>query len=319
MDVAELNETSTSEEIQAFVDEIAADRTGEAQAPEPKSDAAIVADHANNNETPVASGDEIETATAPKKGKGETADDRSWLDDDLKAEVSAYGIGDEELADFTSREEVERALRFFDKSALEAGRKAMAEGDQKETGRDEKGRFVAKAAETETEKPKTGYEPKLTKDVYDDAIVDEFTRMRDHYEERLQALEAKLGEADARAEEQHFDGLVDSLGHADLFGKTGKEDAKQLQRRTDLHVAVKAQMLGLAQLGRPTEMSESLINRVARMVFAEELGKRELKERTKRIAKQSNGRQGGGVTRPTEPNESPRDWADRLFKELQGA
>lgn len=324
MAVAELTEETTSEELQAIVEDIATERAGD-KAP-PKSDAEIVSG-LPNNETPAASkGDETETAEAPSKGKGEKADDRSWLDDDLKAEVSAYGIGEDELADFASREEVERALRIFDKTALEAGRKAMAEGESKETGRDEKGRFVAAtAAAAETTEPektpgtKAGYEVKLDKAVYDDGIVEEFTRMRDHYEERLQTLEARFLEVDARAEEQHFDSLVDSLGHADLFGKSDKEDAKQLQRRKDLHVAVKAQMLGLSALGRPTEMSESLINRVARMVFAEELGKKDLKSRTNRISRQSNARQGGGATRPDAPRESARDEFDRLYKELAGS
>lgn len=323
MEVAEITDTSTPEEIQSFVDTIAAERAGEAPPKPEKTDAEIVNNHANNEDTPVAS--DGDATAKPDEGKGEKADDRSWLDDDLKAEVSAYGIGEDELADFASREEVERTLRVFDKAALEAGRKAMAEGEPKETGRDDKGRFVAKAAETETKEPenKSGYEVKLDKAVYDDEIVAEFSRMRDHYEGRIDAVtsqfESRLEAIEARAEEQHFDSLVDSLGHSDLFGKSDKEDAKQLQRRKDLHVAVKAQMLGLNALGRPTEMSESLINRVARMVFAEELGKKELKDRTKKIAKQANGRQGGGATRPTDPPEQNRDWADRLYRELQGA
>lgn len=322
--VAEISEVSTPEEIQSFVDDIAAERMGD-KAP-PKSDAEIVNGHANNvqKETPSPIGDD-ETAEVPSKGKGEKTQNRSWLDDDLKSEVSAFGISDEELADFTSREEVERAMRLFDKSALEAGRKAMAEGEEsKGAPRDDKGRFAKSEAETPAKEPekasaKGGYEVTLDKNVYDDEIVNEFTRMRDHYESRLEALEARFLEADAKAEEQHFDSLVDSLGHTDLFGKTDKEDAKQLQRRQDLHVAVKAQMLGLQALGRPTEMSESLINRVARMVFAEELGKKELKSRTNRITKQSNGRQGGSATRPSEPRESARDEADRLYRELVGA
>jgi hypothetical protein len=323
MAVAELTPETTPEELRSIVDTIAAERMG-GKAPEEKSDAEIVTQHADNEfKGKSVTEKDDETAEDPKgaapEGKGET--DRAWFDDDLKAEVSAYGIDEDELADFTSREEVERALRFFDKSALEAGRKAMAAGDEpKETGRDDKGRFVAKAAETEKEpEAKGGYQVTLDKNVYDDGIVEEFTRMRDHYETRLEALESRLMEADARAEEQHFDGLVDALGHADLFGKTDQENEKQLQRRQDLHVAVKAQMLGLKQLGRPTEMSESLINRVARMVFAEELGKKDLKSRTTRISKQSNRRQGGGITRPHDTRESARDEADRLYRELAGA
>lgn len=332
MAFAELNESTTTEEIQAMVDDLHQDRMGEDA---PKSDAEIVNDTATDTEkTPVAKSDE----TAEPEGKGEKSDDRSWLDDDLKAEVAAYGIGEDELADYSTREELDRALRLFDKAALNAGRKAMADGEEStDTGRDDKGRFKAKAETERTprladhgfpasaEKTANGYVVKLDKSVYDDQIVDEFTRLRDHYEqerakhdERLAALESRFIEVEAKAEEQRFDSLIDALGHTDLFGKTDNENDKQLQRRKDLHVAVKAQMLGLKQLGRPTEMSESLINRVARMVFAEELGKKDIKSRTAKITKQSNGRQGGGATRPNDVPESTRDWADRHYRELAG-
>lgn len=336
----EITNETTPEEIKGFVDTIAAERAGQepekSPAKEPVSDAAIINGHADNvhKEKPAVPKDD-ETAAAPKKGKGETADDRAWLDDDLKSEVSAYGISEEALADFTSREEVERAMRFFDRSALEAGRKALAdgkaEGEAKGATRDDKGRFVKseteKAEPEKTPEPKPGgYEPKLDKSIYDDEIVNEFTRMRDHYESRLEAFKQQLdtlgerfAQADALAEEQRFDGLVDALGHTDLFGKTAHENEKQLQRRKDLYENVKALIIGQETLGRPTEMSESLINRVAKMVFAEELGKKELKSRTAKITRQSNGRQGGSVTRPSEPREDPRDEADRLYEELKRA
>ncbi|MHC4766917.1 MAG: hypothetical protein ACYTF2_17645, partial [Planctomycetota bacterium] len=194
-----------------------------------------------------------------------------------------------------------------------AGRKAMAD----EKARDEQGRFAKKEPE-ESEEPKEGrYEIGLDKDVYDEELVGELTRMRDHYESRLDALETRDAERDAQAEEQRFDGLVDTLGHADLFGKSGKETKKEHQRREDLFVAVKAQQIGLEQLGRPTGLDASLINRVARMVFAEELGKKDLKARTRKISKQADKRQGGGATRPSDPPETRREEARRLYKELE--
>jgi hypothetical protein len=107
-----------------------------------------------------------------------------------------------------------------------------------------------------------------------------------------------LQKQSASAEEQRFDSLVDSLGHADLFGATGKESDKELERRKDLNVAVKAQMIGLAKLGRPAEMSPQLISRVANMVFGEELGKKRLKQQTSKISKQNQLRQGGSPTKP---------------------
>lgn len=314
MALEEITEQSTSDEISEYADQVAkeveAERAGE------KGDAQITAEHADN--------EHVEKKQPVEKKSDEVddsaeSDGREWLDDKLKSEVAAYGIEESELADFTSREELERALRLIDKRALESGRKAMAEKpDEGEAARDEAGRFKKKA-ESEAKPVREGqYEIALSKDVYDEALVDEFTKLRDHYETRLEALESRFAEADARAEEKHFDSLVDSLGHPDLFGKSDGEDAKQLQRRQDLHVAVKAQMIGLAQLGRPTELSELLVSRVAKMVFADDLSKKELKNHTRKITRQSNSRQGGGATRPQDPREDPRDEADRLYREMAG-
>jgi hypothetical protein len=337
-----LAEMTTTEEVQEYaaqvVKDVAAERAGEASgdtggpsvssnSSTVKGDAQITSEHADNEHKPAGA---KETVAKSDEEAGEES--KSWLDDDTKAEAAAYGIEESELADFASREELDRALRLFDKSALEAGRKALAESDDKDSPKDgkrnEKGQFVKQEpAKTDPPAKEGRYEisPKF-KEVYDEEMVGELTRLRDHYESRLDAYESRFAalderfaQADAQAEEKHFDSLVDALGHPDLFGKTDAEDAKQLQRRKDLNVAVKAQMIGLSQLGRPTELNESLVNRVARMVFAEDLGKKDLKNRTRKISRQSNGRQGGGATRPQDPREDPRDEADRLYKELAGA
>jgi len=320
MALEEITEQSTSDEISEYAEQVSKEVEAE-RAGEQKGDAQITAEHADNEHR------EIKPAVEKKSDDGEEStkkedEGRDWLDDDLKGEVAAYGIEESELADFANREELEKALRLLDKRALESGRKALAETEKPaegESDRNEKGQFKKKP-EPEAKPVREGqYEITLNKEVYDEALVDEFTKLRDHYETRLEALESRFAESDARAEEKHFDSLVDSLGHTDLFGKSDGEDAKQLQRRKDLHIAVKAQMLGLSQLGRPTDLSELLVSRVARMVFAEDLSKKELKDHTRKITRQSNSRQGGGATRPQDPREDPRDAADRLYKEMERA
>ena len=315
----ELNEQSTTEEVNAYVEEVVKEAAKER---EEGSDARITAEHADNEHKDASKDDELKDAedtTAESETTSEetgTEGQAEWLDDDLKAEVAAYGIDEEELADFTSREELERALRFLDRSALEAGRKAQAEGT--ETTRDENGRFTKEEPKEGKPESESGYEVKLDKDVYDDELVDEFSRMRDHYESRIAALESRFEDIAAEAETQQFDGIVDSLGHSDLFGKSGKENSKQLQRRQDLFVAVKAQQIGLQTMGRKVDLNESLVNRVARMVFAEDLGKKDLKARTRKLSAQSSKIMGGGTTRPQDPREDPRDEFDRLYKQLEG-
>lgn len=321
----ELNENMTSDEIAAYaetvVKEVEAERMGDR-----KSDAEIVSDTAKpaENRAEENSGDDKSVEDSVRDEEtGDGSDTPDWVDDKLKAEAAAYGIDESDLSDFASREELEKVFRLFDKKALEAGRKAMADGDDGKS-RNEKGQFVKnEGAKEGGEDPKPAkkdgsrYEVSLSKDLYDDEIVNEFSRMRDYYEERLSALESQFVQVSAKSEEDRFDSLVDSLGHADLFGKTGKESQKELERRKDLHVAVKAQLIGLERLGRPAELNDQLISRVANMVFAEELGKKRLKQQTQKVTRQNQLRQGGSPTRPLPPKDNPRDEADRLYRELE--
>jgi len=331
MTISELTEATpetSSDDIAAYAEqvikEVESERQGE---PERKSDAQIVNEQAG---TPQPGDQPKETLAETKTGKnsaelgedtGAALESPEWLTDDVKAEAAAYGFDESVVTDFASREEFDRALRLFDKAAMEAGRKAMAEGEAQGTVRNELGQFVKKdepkADVPKEAAPKDGrYQVSLSPDLYDEEIISEFSRMRDHYESRLEVLEAHYAQASASAEEQRFDNLVDSLGHADLFGTTGKETEKELERRRDLNVAVKAQMIGLAKLGRPAEMSQQLISRVANMAFAEHLQKKLLKQQTRKISKQSDGRLGGSPTKPLPPSDDPREEADRLYKEL---
>lgn len=322
-DLDEITTETTTDEISAYAesiaDEVAAERQGEE-----KTDAQIINEVASIE---ALAEDNASSEAAEVDDQGEKSSEKSsspkWIDDDVKAEVAAYGISESDLSDFASREELDRALRLLDKTALEAGRKATVESEASKA-RDKDGKFVkqeeAKPSKSEESAPKSGrYEISLSKDEYDDGLVDEITRMRDHYESRLERLESHFIQANASAEEMQFDNFVDSLGHSDLFGKTGKESEQELERRKDLHVAVKAQIIGLERLGRPAELNENLISRVANMVFADQLNKKRLKQQTQKISRQSNGRMGGSPTKPLPPSDDPRAEADRLYREMDRA
>jgi len=304
----ELTSDTTHEQIEAYVSQVVkdveTDREGE------KGDAQLIAEERDKPVTDTSA--ETDSRSEDTAEKGEDTDQaREWLDDDLRAEVAGYGIDEKELADFTSREEVDRALRFFDRSALEAGRKALAPEEKTEPPRDEKGRFSKEAGR---------YEISGTfKDVFHEDLVGELERMRDHYESRLGLLESRFAEADATVKQQQFDAAVDAIGHADLFGKTGSENPKELKRRQDLFQDCEALLHGIESQGREAGSYESLVLRVARMVFAEELGKKDLKARTRKMQVQSNKRMGGSATKAHESGEPLRDEMRRLYKELEGA
>ena len=320
----DLNENMTSEEIAAFaasvVKEVAAERKGEEG-----SDAEIIADVSSDTKTQAESksgSKSAEVSTRGEEGSGESQSAPEWFTDDVKAEVAAYGIDESDLSDFASREELDRALRILDKKALEAGRKELADNENG-VSRNEKGQFSKKESAEQDDQAapavnnSSKYEVTLSKELYDDEIVDEFTRLRDHYESRLERLEAYYEQNQVRMEEQQFDSYVDSLGYSDLFGKTGSESPEELQRRDDLFVAVKAQMLGLERLGRPAELNDKLVSRVASMVFSDEINKKRLKQQTQKISRQSQLRLGGSPHKPQPPREDPREEADRLYRELE--
>lgn len=320
-----LESKTTTEEIAAYaeqiVQEVAAERAGD------KSDASIVAEQSSTKPPAVTQsgkpsaevpGDDSDDSTTDSGEDSEEADSGpEWLTDDVKAEAAAYGIDESEIADFSSREELDRALRIFDKKALEAGRKELAQSAEKT--RNEKGQFEKKPkADEQDSKPSSPYEVALDKDLYDEAVINEFTRLRDHYESRFEALESHFNEVRVYEQERQFDSLVDSLDMPDLFGKTGHETKEELERRQDLNVAVQAQIIGLKNFNRFVEMDKNLMSRVARVVYADEFAKKDLKQRTRKLSKQSSLRQGGSATRPQDPRENPRDEADRLYRELAG-
>lgn len=309
----EISDTSSHEDIIQAVDSII-----EARAGDEKSDAAKIAEERDkpvgDTSAEIDSGSSDDTAV---EGEDTGEDKIDWLDDDLKAELTAYGLDEKGVSDFTSREELERALRFFDKSALEAGRKAMAEGEGETPTRDEHGRFQKKEAEA-TDPTEGTYEIGLSKDIYDEDLVDELTRMRDHYETRLGALETKLAEQEAKELERTFDTYVDGLGFPEVFGKTGKENPNQLKIREDLLVDCLAHREGLKLFGRTIEFDQSLVLRAARVRHPEVFSKKELKDRTRKLMQQTPG-VGGGATKSPEPQESIRDWARREYKAREHA
>lgn len=309
----DLNENSTHEDIQAAVKEIVENRQGEDATPE--SDAQKIAEE---RDQPAGHVDE-EPTNEDTTQEGETSGEgQEWIDDDLLAEAAAYGVGDDEVAEFTSREEFDRAMKFMSKSALDAGRKALADGESQP--RDpETQRFMKKEPESKEDTPKEGgYEVALDPDVYDEGIIKEFTQLRDHYESRLSALESHLLDAAASEQEQRFDAAIDALKHTSLFGKTGNETPKEVQRREAVLEAVNAQMASLDAQGRSGDF-EFWVGVMAKGLFADEFNKKAVKARTKQVASQSKGRMSSGGGKPTDPPETRREKFRRLHEEMERA
>ena len=115
----ELNEESTTEEIDAKVDEVIASKTEEATAE--KSDAQKIAED-GDREAAEKNAEPAKPDPETEETESEETDEREWLDDDLKKQMTAYGIDEDELEGFTSREEVERAMRSLTGAHKRPGR-----------------------------------------------------------------------------------------------------------------------------------------------------------------------------------------------------
>lgn len=312
-DTIELTEESTTEDIAAAVDQIASE-VEEEQKGEQKPDAQITSEHSDNEKkTP-----ESEKRTVSSLDDSEEDEDSGEPEPDWRekahAEASAYGISEEDVADFQSREEWERAVKLFDRQ-MDAEREKLKSGEEDKGGKDSK--VAEPPKEVATEAKPGSYSVKLDPDVYDDELVAEFNSMREHYESRIEALESRFADADAQAAEERFDRSVDSLEFSQLFGKSGEESSDELERRQNLYDHVLVEMQVMERLGRKINQ-DALVERVARSLFPEEYEKRIIKNHTRKISRQSNSRQGGGVTRPTDPPEDPRDAADKLYREMEG-
>ena len=289
------------------------------------SDAADKTDKAAPSKTPAGDDDSADDDSAADKGdddQHQQDDEQEWLDDDLKAQVSTLGISDEQLAEFGSREELERAMRLLDIGAMNAGRHATGKkGDPKPKDDEQVQRSVSKPQE----QPRDDAIDKvqLNPEIYDEEVLKDFSRVFEHYESRLRATNDRIAQIieseqqrTARAEEERFDSIVDTLGHADLFGEAGKETKEQLANRHKLFDEHRVYLAGLKALGREGKTDKSFVTRVLNMTFAEHLSKQQRKQLTQKITRQSNMRMGGGVSKPTDPPEDIYTKTERLYEEL---
>lgn len=314
MPEVKLADDATKEDIDKAVDQIMADKAGEPD----QSDSERVA---SDSDKPVTQRDtdppkdEIGGSDSGEEEEAAEESDSDWLTKDLRAEATALGIDEEELAEFTSREELERSLRILDRSMAE-DRKAVAEERKKESEKPSKEPTEDSAKETSSEGK---YEVGLDKDVFEDALVDEFARLSDYYESRLSALEQRLGDADTAAAEERFDRSVDDLGFASFFGTTGKESDTEMDRRKELFEHVQIEQEVLERRGRRIGDYNALVERVARALFPDEYEKKTIKNHTRKLSRQSDRRQGGSATRATEPGTSWLDEVQQHYRELENA
>ncbi len=292
-----------------------------------------------DDETPV--NDDDAAAESGEDGDETVEDETDWITDEVRSSARMLGIAEDELDVFSSKEEFDKAYSFLLKNVMSRGRE-QTESEEKEgeggketssdatLARGPDGRFLPRNRAEENGSSKdatttTGYQLKLDPEEFeDDEIARELTALNEHYESRLKAFEdrfAVLERAEAEREqaalEAQFDSLVDSLGHADLFGETGKESDAQLENRKKLFASQQYLIAGMAAHGLEPRLDSVLLSRVLHMEFAEQLAKKQRKQHTRKIQRQSNMRMGGGSTKATETPPSIEEEMEQLYKQLE--
>lgn len=250
-----------------------------------------------NDETPVVG--DAAPAAKPDKAK---EDDRAWLDADTKDLANAMGLTGDDLAEFGSKAELDRALKIID-------RKAYMEAKQP----------PKPAAES---KPAEQQQASAQQQRTDDAIAKlEAFKLDDELgaadapklQEAFAAVVAELKEqrawrAESQRNEQHraHQSLrskalesLHSLGHADLFGKPGEKPTKE--QVANVEKALEAHFThgrGLAARGGNPAPTPAFLKAAVNLEFGDQLIEKSKQEHLDALKKQSNRRTGGTTTVP---------------------
>lgn len=243
-----------------------------------------------------------ESGSKDAASESEVADTKpadSWIDDGVKQLGAAFGMADEDLADFKSREEFDRAARVFARRALEAG-KAPNQPATPE---------VKPESKTETEKPVDEFDPDAWKaEGYDEKTIKLVKSHREamerlaKQEEAIAAIHQQAAEVDRNRYLNFFHTSVDSL-EPELFGRSVDKDgrvtpldAKANENRAKLWEAVHTIQAGIetraAQSGKAPVIPPfaELLNSAKQLVFANELRQMNESKRSNAIREQAKTR-----------------------------
>jgi len=227
------------------------------------------------------------------------------------------GLTDEDLQEFSSREEFDRVLKILDRNVIAAGKVALEE---------EK----APAPETPVVPPPDT--PPATDDVFGDLskfkLGDEFAEdvakpINDFMEavaSRMRGVTKDMAGILQQQEQAAVDSVyqqavasLHTLGHKDLFGEPGKpptqSQAANIEKAIDAHLVHAAV---LSARNRPAPPTPEFLRAAVRMEFGDQISKNEQRQRTERLKKQSAKRTGGLPSRTIAGSKPSGSLVDRV-------
>jgi len=240
-----------------------------------------------------------------------------WLDAELRDLAVTIGVPEATLAEFQSRDELERTLKILDAKALAAGRQQLSQapGGQQQAGQNSAESKPA-APTPEPVKPLAKAESQpawdsskyLLADEYDDGVVKPHNEFVQAVDARIAMLEAKLAQAERSGQQQQaqgviqqFESIVDQLGHPELFGMAGQRSTEQAANVAKVWDHHRAHVLGLISQGRQGRTDKAFVSRAAQAEFGEHFTKSAQQQVTRKLKEQSHRIMGGPAGKPVKP------------------
>lgn len=245
-----------------------------------------------------------EDTEAKGKGEGETEESESadWRDEETKEYATMMGVSEDELSDFGSREELDRALRISDRKAFEAGEAAESPVVEK-----------PKPVIQQSEKPETAAQDDPFADLsrfklgeeFDEKAAKPINDFVDSAVATIKDLQTRVARFEQQSQRQAtadihrraFDSLH-SLGNVELFGKPGekatKEQAANVAKAIDAHFT---HARGLFASGRQAAPTPAFLKAAVNLAFGDQISKQQRQQLTDKLRKQAAKRTGGGTAK----------------------
>lgn len=284
------------------------------------------ADETSGGDVDETSDIEVEDVTDADEPSGEGEEE-----DELLKTGRDYGLSDEEIREFGSVAELERAMTYYDRRLSETGRQWQEQQYQQyQAAQQPQGQQPQQPqAQTQTQPPRkptsdeefekriaalkeAGYDESVIELVRDEHnktryLEENLTKVAQHlYQQRLteqqqqayyQQQQELAQQQAAVAEQEQFLDIVDSLGRDDLFGTDGASTPEQRDNATRLFQETQAMRIGMQAIGRdPGPMSPHIVQRALRSAFPDATRKTKREEVAERVQKGSRRRMGSGQT-----------------------
>ena len=311
-DVAKLD--APVEPLADKVEPEVADEEAVASPPETKTSVA-------GDETPADDDAAEAEVKTPAKGEGEAdgAGEADWLNQETRDFATMMGLTEDDLSEFGSREELDRALRIIDRRAFEAGKSRQQPPEQSIEQKSVKPLVHPPEAD-----PLADLDAFKLGDQFDAEAAKPFNNFVDAATTTIKDLRARVAHFEQQNRQQSVSDLrrraiesLRSLGNTELFGKPGENPTKaqvaNIEKAIEAHIT---HANGLFAQGRQAAPTPAFLKAAVYLVFGDEISKQQKRQLTDKLRKQSSRRSGGSGAKhvlPTPPaDESPEQFRQRM-------